>query len=105
MAKSKVNQPGTFERKASEKWIAEFRNEWRSMPACENRDLRPWKRLEVQFSSQADLDAFKKLVGDDTITTDTQSMWYPPQDDLRVFGYMRWMSRRPDDGQEWEWSA
>lgn len=74
-----------------EKWYAWCLSEWQGMPECINKDLRPWKRLQVQFASPADMRAFADLVGV-SLTEQTKSIWYPPEEDLEVVGRVRYIS-------------
>jgi hypothetical protein len=56
--------------------IQDWYNEWKDMPEFSQEDLEPFKTIRVQFETQADVDAFAKLVGAQ-ITPKTKGIWYP----------------------------
>ena len=50
--------------------------EWQGMPEFEQEDLSAFKSLTINFATQADVDAFSRLV-EQAITDKTRSIWYP----------------------------
>ena len=50
--------------------------EWKDMPEYEHDDETSFRRIVVHFASQADVDRFAKLVGQQ-MTEQTRSIWYP----------------------------
>lgn len=50
--------------------------EWTGLPEYEQPDMMPERRLIVNFRSDADVQAFAKLIGQD-ITDKTRSLWHP----------------------------
>lgn len=53
--------------------------------AYENDDVSPDYTIKVHFNTRADLDAFADLV-DQTITENTQSIYYPEHEDAEIIG-------------------
>ena len=55
---------------------------WRSMPDYEQRALTPYRSVTVQFRTEHDYVAFKKLIGADKLREagglNTHNFWYPP---------------------------
>lgn len=49
---------------------------WAGMPEFKQEDLTAFKAVLVNFKTQADVDAFAKLVKQ-TVTPQTRSLWYP----------------------------
>lgn len=62
--------------------------EWQGMPEFEQEDDKALKTIKIHFASQGDIAAFAALVGQ-TITMDTKSIWYPPQE-IRRYADKRW---------------
>jgi hypothetical protein len=60
-------------------------DEWAGMPAFDNEDQSPHRRIIVNFASQEDFVGFQKLIGQ-TMTDKTRSIWYPKADILSVAG-------------------
>ena len=52
------------------------RDEWKGMPEFELTKQRPFAQIIVRFNSQADLDEFAFLIGQE-LTNKTKSIWYP----------------------------
>ena len=52
---------------------------WKGMPEFKQEDLTPKKSIIVNFSSDEDMLAFSKLIGQ-TVTENTRSIWYPEAD-------------------------
>lgn len=59
---------------------AERTAEWDGMPGLELEDQSAWKQVLVSFRSPEDLKAFAKLVGQENMTVQTRSIWWPPQE-------------------------
>ena len=58
-------------KKKSEEW----KKEWQGMPEFEMKDLTSFRKINVHFRSQKDIDAFAKLIGQKI--TKAPSLWYP----------------------------
>lgn len=52
---------------------------WKGMPEFAQKDLSPVQSIAVHFRTEADREAFGKLVGQ-TITGQTRSIWHPQAD-------------------------
>lgn len=57
-------------------WVKDHQREWAGMPEFKQEDKTAFRRLIVNFQSQADVEHFANLVGQ-TITEDTRSIWHP----------------------------
>lgn len=68
---------------------------WEGMPEFIQKDLHPWKTINVHFESREDMAAFAELVGQ-TLTRTTQAIWYPELDIHRV-AHLRYISDKPDE--------
>lgn len=63
--------------------IDDRENEWEGMPEFDNQDLSPHRQMIVSFKSDADVDAFAKLIGQQ-FTDRTRSIWFPEEERLEV---------------------
>lgn len=61
-----------------------WRDEWVGMPEFEQRNLLPIASVRVNFASYEDMKKFAEMIGQ-TITTKTDSVWYPPQEKAIMF--------------------
>lgn len=60
--------------------------EWEGMPEFDNDDLTAKREVRVKFQDPEQVEEFAKLAGW-TITDKTQSVWFPPQDDVEITNY------------------
>ena len=58
----------------SPKEVAE--DEWVGMPEFVQPKSEPYKTLNIRFETEADYDAFAKLI-DQKLTINTKSIWFP----------------------------
>jgi hypothetical protein len=63
------------------------------MPAYGHKDLMPQQSLIVHFETDADREAFSRVI-DQKIHAATKYVWYPPQDNRRTAN-KRWATARP----------
>ncbi len=54
---------------------------WQGMPACENRQIKPYKQILVNLMTEDDLIAFAKCINQ-KLTPKTKSIWFPIQDTI-----------------------
>lgn len=71
------NDPGQVSLFDDAEGVSTVEKEWQGMPEFRHKDMTPWKSTIVHFASAEDMKAFAKLIGQ-TVTPDTQSLWYPP---------------------------
>jgi hypothetical protein len=57
--------------------------EWEGMPEFENKDMSAFKSIHVNFTCQADYDAFAELIGQ-KLTEKTRSIWYPVAEKINM---------------------
>jgi hypothetical protein len=57
--------------------------EWQGMPDYDHQDLEAFQSIHIHFSSQADVDAFAKLIKQ-PITAETSWLWFPKQESKRL---------------------
>ena len=60
-----------LELKMSDEW----QTVWQGMPEFEMEDLTSFRKINVHFRNQKDIDAFAKLIGQKI--TKAPSLWYP----------------------------
>lgn len=78
-AKPNDSQDNLF---GSNEWWDEH---WVGMPEFNQKNLLPLKQVTINFASYDDMRKFAEIIGQ-TITTQTRSVWYPPQDKANLKG-------------------
>ena len=68
---------------------------WKQMPEFVQKDLEPWKSINVHFECREDMEAFAKLVGQQVNLT-TKFIWYPKAE---ISHYVK-CNRRYEDGSQ-----
>ena len=55
---------------------------WQGLPEMAQKDLEPYKSVRVHFLTQEAYEAFRRLIGADTLRAsgglNTESFWFPP---------------------------
>lgn len=92
MADKEQLQPALFDKG---NWYDEH---WKGMPEYVSKDLTPLKTIYVHFEKREDMQAFAKLVGQ-TITMNTQSIWYPEAEIGRIAN-KRYIDALPKDSDD-----
>ena len=83
----KPEQQSLFEELENNDW----ESEWKGMPEFSQQDLKPSKRLIVNFETKEDYIKFVRLLKLQTAVTDkTKSIWFPIQEKQppKDFGYV-----------------
>lgn len=59
-----------------EKGPTDAEKEWEGMPEYDQGDQESWKKINVHFECQSDMEEFARLIGQ-TLTGKTKSIWHP----------------------------
>lgn len=69
---------------------------WKGMPEFSQKNLTPFKSIQLHFACHEHMKQFSELVGQN-VTTDTRSIWFP-KPEIGKIADRRWDEREPDDG-------